>query len=431
MISKSDEEIQRLRRAVEELSILNEIATAINSTMHVQQIVDLIVRKCLKLLEVEQAAVLLLDEKKDEKQFETMVRFADTSSLILPFRLDAQLTGWMLKNQKPLLINAFQQDDRFKEFSEGPFPIRSLLAVPLLSKGRMTGLLTVFNKKSEQGYTPDDQRLLSIIGAQSAQIIENTRLLEKEKTLLQMQKEIQMAYAIQINLLPKKNPELPHYEIAGVSVPAQVVGGDYYDFIPIDANRLAVCLGDVSGKGLSAALLMANLQATIRGQTLLNPPPKDCLSRSNRLLFQCTDPQKFATLFYGILDVETHQFSYSNAGHNRPFFYGENQEPMSLEGAGLALSFIENVSYPQNQIAFKPDDILLIYSDGITEAMNLKEEEYGERRLQQLVNDIRAETALEIIERVLESVKSYVEDREQMDDMTLVVIKRKKVERAG
>jgi sigma-B regulation protein RsbU (phosphoserine phosphatase) len=426
MNSTPDQEIVRLRRAVEELSILNEIATAINSTMHVHQIVDLIVRKCLKLLDVEQAAVMLLDEKKDEKPFQTMVRLADTSSLILPFRLDAQLTGWMLKNQKPLLINAFQQDDRFKEFSVGPFPIRSLLAVPLLSKGRMTGLLTVFNKKSEEGYTQEDQRLLSIIGAQSAQIIENTRLLEKEKTLIQMQKEMQMAYSIQINLLPKENPMLPHYEIAGVSVPAQVVGGDYFDFIPINANRLAVCLGDVSGKGLSAALLMANLQATIRGQTLLNPPPKDCLCRSNRLLFQCTDPQKFATLFYGILDIENHQFCYSNAGHNRPFFFGDNQEPRSVEGAGLALSFLENVSYPEDQIGFNPDDVLLIYSDGITEAMNAKDEEYGEQRLMDLVHGIKRETAQEIINRVLDSVNTYVEDRQQMDDMTLVVIKRKK-----
>ena len=211
-----------------------------------------------------------------------------------------------------------------------------------------------------------------------------------------------------------------------MSMPAQVVGGDYYDFIPIDANRLAVCLGDVSGKGLSAALLMANLQATIRGQTLLNPPPKDCLCRSNRLLFQCTDRQKFATLFYGILDSETHQFCYSNAGHNRPFFYGENQDPVTVEGAGLALSFLENVTYPQDQIGFKPDDVLLIYSDGITEAMDSKDEEYGEQRLQELVNGIRRETAREIIEKVLDSVKTYIKDREQMDDMTLVVIKRKR-----
>jgi phosphoserine phosphatase RsbU/P len=426
MISKSDEEVQRLRRAVEELTILNEIATAINSTMQIQQIVDLIVRKCLKFLDVEQAAVLLLDQEKEENPFQTMVRLADTSASILPFRLDAQLTGWMLKNQKPLQINAFQQDDRFKEFSKGQFPIRSLLAVPLLSKGHLIGLLTVFNKKSEEGYTLDDKRLLSIIGAQSAQIIENTRLLEKEKTLLQMQREMQTAYDIQVNLLPKENPLLPHYNIAGISLPAQVVGGDYFDFIPIDASRLAVCLGDVSGKGLSAALLMANLQATIRGQTLLNPPPKDCLCRSNRLLFQCTDRQKFATLFYGILDAAGHQFRYSNAGHNRPIFFGENQEPMILEGAGLALSFLENVSYPEDQIRFDPNDVLLIYSDGITEAMNKKEEEYGEQRLMALVSGIRQKTAQDIIKQVLDSVKTHVEDRPQMDDMTLVVIKREK-----
>ena len=284
-IHQLEEENLRLRRAVEELSVLNEIATAINSTLTLNQIVDLIVEKCVKHLKVEQAAVMLLSEETDDKPFQTIIRRADTTANFLPYRLDAQLTGWMLKNQKPLVINDFKNDNRFSGIDESKFPIQSLLSVPLLSKGRMIGLLTVFNKKSEQGYSSEDQRLLSIISTQSAQVIENARLIEEEKALLQMQKEMQMAHDIQVNLLPKTPPKLAGYEIAGISIPAQVVGGDYFDFIPIDDKRLAVCLGDVSGKGLPAALLMANLQATIRGQTLLKPPPKDCLNRSNKLLY--------------------------------------------------------------------------------------------------------------------------------------------------
>jgi len=188
----------------------------------------------------------------------------------------------------------------------------------------MVGLITAFNKKVAEGYSNDDQRLLSIIATQSAQVIENARLLEEEQALMQMQKEMQMAYDIQVNLLPKTPPILTGFDLAGISIPAQIVGGDYFDFIPVEENRLAICLGDVSGKGLPAALLMANLQATIRGQTLLKPLPKDCLNRSNKLLYQSTDRQKFATLFYGILDSENHQLCYSNAEHNRPFLFSLN-----------------------------------------------------------------------------------------------------------
>lgn len=132
---------------------------------------------------------------------------------------------------------------------------------------------------------------------------------------------------------------------------------------------------------------MANLQATIRGQTLLKPPPKDCLNWSNKLLYQSTDRQKFATLFYGVLDKENHQLCYSNAGHNRPFLFRENLEPQSLENAGIVLSFLENFDFDEWKIDLNPNDLLLIYSDWISEAMNHKHEEFGEERLALLVNE--------------------------------------------
>ena len=423
-VSQLKQENRRLKRAVQELSILNEIATAISSTLTLDQIVDLIVQKCVKHLNVEQAAVMLLSKNQEEQSFQTMVRRADTTAHFLPYRLDAQLTGWMLKNQKNLIVNDFPNDDRFKIVANRTFPIRSLLSVPLISKGQMIGLITVFNKKAKEGYDSDDQRLLSIIATQSAQIIENARLLEEEQALMQMQKEMQMAYDIQVNLLPKEAANFCGYDIAGISIPAQIVGGDYFDFIPIDDNRLAFCLGDVSGKGLPAALLMANLQATIRAQTLLNLSPKDCLCHSNKLLYQSTDRQKFATLFYGILDTVNHQLYYSNAGHNRPLLFSESQAPVSLEKAGIVLSFLENYTFEEEKINLEPNDVLLIYSDGITEAMNLKNEEFGDERLISLADEYKENSAQGLIDRVVDTIRQYAGSCPQRDDMTLVVIKR-------
>lgn len=149
--------------------------------------------------------------------------------------------------------------------------------------------------------------------------------------------KLRLASRIQADLLPRSAPRIDGYDIAGGTTPAQLVGGDYYDFIPIDATRLAICLGDVSGKGLPASLVMANLQATIRGQTLLGAPPNICLERSNTLLFRSTGGNKYATVFYAILNVAAHVLSYSNGGHNPPLLFLDGSAPTSLSIGGTVV----------------------------------------------------------------------------------------------
>jgi sigma-B regulation protein RsbU (phosphoserine phosphatase) len=423
-----EKENQRLRMAVEELSILNEIAITISSAHSLDRVVELIVQKCIKHLKVEQGAVMLLQEENQDSPFRTMVRQADASTMsrILPFRLDTQLTGWMLKNQKPLVINDFDKDDRFQKGELEDFSIRSLLSVPLRLKGKMIGLLTVFNKKIGSGFSDDDQRLLSIISAQSAQVIDNARLHEEEKTYLMMQEQMRLARDIQMRLLPESSPKIEGYEIAGYSVPAQEVGGDYYDFISYDEDQLAICLGDVSGKGIPAAMLMSNLQATLRGQVLTKVSPKECLSRANTLLYHSTDFKKFATVFYGVLDFKNHQLVYTNGGHDDPIFLSKDKEPQRLSSGGTVLGFVEEFAYTEDTIPLKPADFFVIYSDGITEAMNLQEEEFGEERLMSVIKKFNDQTPQKIIDEIIKSVDAHVGTAPQMDDMTLVVIKRTK-----
>ncbi|MDW7679913.1 MAG: GAF domain-containing SpoIIE family protein phosphatase [bacterium] len=424
-VSQVERENIRLKAAVEELSILNEIAAAINSSIEVEQIVELMIKKCVKHLKVEQAAVMLLDEKLEQQPFHTMIRQVVSSAEVLPYRFDNQLSGWMLKNQKPLLINDFAHDNRFVEIKDQALVIRSLLSVPLLSKGKMIGVLSLFNKKSSAGFSSQDQRLVTIIASQSAQVIENARLYQEEQKLLQVQKELMLALEIQSNLLPKRQPVLKNYDIFGKSIPAQTVGGDYFDFIPLDQNCLAICLGDVSGKGLPAAMLMANLQATVRGQTTIDASPGNCLKRSNKLLYLSTDRQKFATLFYGVLDTTNHKFCFANAGHNRPLFVKKGRTPICLETAGMALSILDNSEFKEDCIVFSPGDSLLIFSDGITEAMNFSGEEFGEDRVADLFYKNQKMSAKDIVEKIITSVDNYSNNEYPKDDMTLIVIKRR------
>ena len=421
---KLEEENRRLRTAVAELSILNDIATTITSTHSIEHIVDLIVRKCVKHLKVEQGAVMILDEKNQSNPLKTMIRQQDTLYDMLPYRLDAQLTGWMLKNQTPLVVKDLKEDSRFKSFMDEKSPIKSLLGVPLVLKGKMTGVLTVFNKHANEGFTDGDQRLLSIIAAQSAQIIENARLYLEEQNLMLMQEEMRLAAETQINLLPKSIPKVADYQIAGKSIPAKDVGGDYYDFIQVDNNNFAFCLGDVSGKGMSAAMLMSNLQATLRAQILSGVNSTETITRANTLLYQNTDSTKFVTLFLGIINIETNEIKYCNAGHNNPYHYDTNNQVKELDIGGLILGFQPDSSYLGGSIPFQPDDLLVLYSDGITEAMNDKNEEFGEERLTGLITKYKSEDIYKLIDRIIDEVNKFSDGIPQSDDMTLMIIKR-------
>ncbi len=421
---KLQEENKRLRTAIEELSVLNEISTAISSTQPLEQIIDLIVRKCVKHLTVEQGAVMLLDEKDQEKPFRTMIRKQDSVSNYLPYRLDAQLTGWMLKNKTPLLINDLEKDARFKFMVNAEFPIHSLLSVPMNVKGKMIGLLTVFNKKTNIGFSNNDQRLLGIIAAQSAQIIENARLYQEEKALRHLQEEMRLAYEIQVDLLPKVQPKVFGYQIAGKSIPAKDVGGDYFDFIKVDEERLAFCIADISGKGIPAAILMANLQASLRGQAKLDRPCKDCVSFTSDILFHSTAPNKFATLFYGILNSKTHEITYCNAGHNEPFLFSKENNLTKLSVGGLVAGIVPSYPFEETSIPVNQGGLLVLFSDGITEAMNSNEEEFNEDRLKEVILKNRNELPENLIEIVFKEIQKFCNSAEQMDDMTIVVIKR-------
>ena len=412
----------RLRRAVEELSIINEVASAVTSTWSLDKIIDSIVQKCVKHLDVDQGNVSLFEEEEEETALRTMVRRVDSRLDSNPFRLGTQLSGWMLKNQAPLIINDIVADGRFRAISDDDKPIRSLAAVPLRVKGRMIGILSAFNKRSKEGFTESDQRLLTIIAAQSTQVIEHARLYQEEQALLRMQQELDLARDIQNNLLPKSPPNVPGYDVAGQSVSAENVGGDYFDFLVSEDGRLALCLGDVSGKGMPASLLMANVQATIRSQNLAAASAAECIERSNRLLFQSTDSDRFVTLFYSVIETESKQLFYCNAGHNPPILVS-GDDVRRLEAGGPVLGILPDFPYEEASVQLKTGDVLLVFSDGFSEAMNHSLEEFGEEKLVELTKQHREKSAVELIDKISQSVKQHCGDAPQSDDMTIVALR--------
>ena len=422
-IKRLEAENERLKRAVEELSILNDVALAVSSTLALNEIVELIVQKSVKHLRVEQGAVLLIDQQEQEAPMRTMIRRAQSDYAGIPYRLGDQITGWMLKNQQPLVVNDLATDGRFRVPAEGS-KMRSLLCVPLRLKGRMIGVLNVFNKHGGEGFTEGDSRLLTIIGAQSAQVIENARLYEEEQALARIEQELDTARIIQQKLLPKTPPAVTGYDLAGRSDPARQVGGDYFDYFSRDGQGTVVCLADVSGKGISAALLMANIQAAIRSLSLSDASLIKRLEHANQLLYNSTDSDKFVTMFYSVLDPEKHELTFSNAGHNPPLLISADGSVRELTAGGPVLGILPAFHYEESTVAFAVGDLLLIYSDGFSEAANMRFEEFGDDRLREIAVAHREEPAEALIERIISEVQEFCGEAPQSDDMTIVVVRR-------
>lgn len=417
------DENRRLKHAVQELSILNDLARAIGGSLDPQEIINTIIRRSLRAISAEQGVITLVDQEANDPM-KTFVRAMDSSVEHEEFHLTQSLLGWMHLNKKPLLVNSPRTDDRFRGVTWDD-SINTLVCVPMMIKSELKGVITAYNKKGGAGFTEDEQRLLSIIAAQSAQVVENARLNERERQLLKMQEEIRLASKIQNDLLPKAAPDIPGYEIAGRSIPAQVVGGDYFDFIPVNDHRLAICVGDVSGKGLPASLLMANTQATLRGQTFINPSAHECMERSNKLLFDSTSPDKFVTMFYSVLDVSSHQLSYSNAGHDIPYLLSPAGPLKRLNVGGVPLSMLEQFPFQEETIAMQPGDLLVICSDGIPEAMDVNQVQFTDEKLSLLLDTLRAASAVDVIDGIVAAVRKHAGTAPQADDMTVVVVKRK------
>lgn len=425
-IQQLKEENQRLRRAVDELAILNDLSLAISGSLDSEKIMRSIIGKSIRALGAEQGDITLVAENQDNPT-QTLVRSMISTSEHSPLHLNQNLLGWMQINKKPLMINEPGNDSRFRNVTWDS-SIHSLLSAPLMARSKLIGILTIYNKRTDHntGFTESDQRLLSIIAAQSAQVVENARLYEDEEAYRFMRRELELASTIQKKMLPATPPKLNGYSIAGKNVTAQEVGGDYFDYIQMSENRWAFCLGDISGKGLPASLLMTNLHAILRGQTFHLVNPGDILKHANSQLFQSTTSEKFATLFLAILDTSKNTIHYSSAGHDYPYLMRKDGSYERLKSGGLPLGMMDGMDYDEDFIELKPGDFLFVFSDGVPDVTNVHDLMFGEERLTGLLQESteKDEESETIINKVVESCINHCGKAKLFDDITAIALKR-------
>jgi len=424
MPSISEREFDRLKHAVDELSVLNQIAGAINVSMSVDKITRIIVDRCLRRVNASQGAIFLLDDESDvEGKFTTFIRRMDPGSEQIPYRLNISLAGWMIKHKKILLTNEPQQDDRFSGLDFAELGIRSILSVPLLSRSGLIGILALFNKNEEGGFTDSDKRFTGIVATQTAKVIENAQLFEKEQRLKVIEEEIKVARTIQQGFLPSENIISESCEIAGFNHPATDMGGDYYDIVGIGGDRYFVSVGDVSGKGIPAALLMANAQAVLRSQLRgVNETMLSGMARSlNHLICQFASPMQFITAIFGIFDAGAREFSFINAGHAAPIIVHRDGRLDSTEGSNMVLGVLPDNNYELRHLSLDCGDTLFLYTDGVTDQKNNAEEQFLDDRLNALLAKHCAVSASELGSHVLSELLEFREQAKQTDDITMLI----------
>jgi len=343
----------------------------------------------------------------------------------------------LTRTNRPATIYADRPEEWFvnaePEEKELLARIGAELLLPLPGRERLIGLMMLGPKKSEEPYTPTDLRVLQSLATQTGQALEITELahsLAREAAQRERnEREMEIAREVQQRLFPQQIPQIAGLSLAGMCRPALGVGGDYYDLIELDDGRLGLAIGDVSGKGISAALLMASLRASLRGMTLDGPSDlARMMQKVNRLVYEASANNRYATFFFATYDPATRELRYVNAGHNPPLLIRRGSaEILRLDEGGMVVGLLPSADYVE-QVAVKVNsgDLLIAYTDGISEAMTVDDEEWGEQRMLGAANQCSREaSAMDVLNAIFRSADEFTAGAPQHDDMTLLIMKLK------
>ncbi len=409
----------RLNRKVLEMQSLYDVGLAIGALHELDPMASEIVQRAVMLLDASEGALFSLEKEG--------LRVAASFGLDAEYPLKALLP---LDQVHPREIHevaiATQRGCRLNQReSGGP---KNYAILPLIVSGQAVGALMVCDKQSRDGYAPfteDDEQFLSALATQAAIAIENARLhaeaIEKER----IEKELEVAAAIQRRILPDSSPSLATIETVGLNISCRQVGGDYYDYIRFDEPKLGLVIADVSGKGTPAALLVSTLQASFRA-LVESHDLAETVTRLNRAIYKASPSYNYITFFYGVFDLETRQFRSINAGHNEPLLYRPRTgEWMRFASGGFCLGMFDWGAYEVQEAQLEPGDLLFLYTDGVTESTNAQGEEFGEDRARELLAASVDLPLEQISARLSKAIQEFVGSAPPHDDLTYVLARVK------
>ncbi len=408
------------------LEVISKVGIALLSTGSLEAVLQQILDHVLERIPAERAFLLLRDPDGGPPEVKAAA-WADRRSQPLPERLDISslIQQEVIERGRSVLTSDAQLDERFKGRESVVLSgVRSVMAVPLATADATLGMIYVDSPLRVRLFDDDDLRLLTTIASVAAIKVHNTLLLEESFEAERLRQQAQSARAIQTRLLPRHPPVVPGYDLTGISLSCYEVGGDYFDFIPLEGQRLALALGDVSGKGLDAAILMSSLHAAVRAQVESGASMVDIAKRVNRYLVQATPANKFATLFCAIVDAGEHRLQCLNAGHNPPIVVRADGRVELIAATAPPVGMIETFRPTEVELALGPGDVLLAYSDGLSEAANAAGEEFGSDRIVEVLLRHRGQGTARLRDRLDEALNTFLGDTSPADDLTLLLVRR-------
>jgi phosphoserine phosphatase RsbU/P len=379
------------------------------------ELFEVILELSLSAVEAKRGVILTLEEG------ELLVKASKGDG----FTISTAVRDRVIRQKCSLVISDAQSDDALRQQQSIVLhQVRSMMAAPLQTSDGVIGLIYVDNGAVIRPFTREDLDLLTVMANVAAIRIENARLAEIESSEKIMELELSQASEIQKMLLPNEAPQYQGYDMAGLNLACRTVGGDYYDFLPYEDGRLAVMVGDVSGKGLPAALLMSSLQARVQMFRETSPEPGFAVTTLNRSLAERCPLGKFITFFYGLLDGATGSVKYTNAGHNYPLVLRKDGTVERLKGNGLVMGLFTTVRYEVRETQLEPGEMLVLYSDGVTEASTSNGKEFGEDGLAKFLATRPAVPCEEIVNQLVDHMRKWRGNTAFADDFTVVLVRR-------
>ncbi|MFZ1289388.1 MAG: GAF domain-containing SpoIIE family protein phosphatase [Melioribacteraceae bacterium] len=407
---------EAIDRKSEELTSLKDISILMSQVFDFEELSETITSTTIKVSNSDAAWIVI----KKNNGF-------DIHSISGIGLVDANHISEFLMNNNLLNENDAKTTDLqvFDKKHKLPQIIKSIVSAPLLIQNKNNGFLFAA-RKSNRIFEEEDSKSVSTFAGFASVAIENAKLFEESIEKERLEKELDVARDVQYKILPQQTPKYDNLEISALFVPAFEVGGDYYDFFKIDENKLGIVIADVSGKGIEAAFVMAEVKGVFSSLSKLIKNPKEILIQANSILENCLTKKSFVTAIYGIIDTSYGIFTFVRAGH-APLFYfnGKNVEKLIPEGIGLGLDFTNKFvnSIKEMEIKLNNNDILVLFTDGINEALNENKEEFGYHRLEDVINTNSQLSVDELSNQIMKSVTTFSKNNSQHDDITLVLLK--------
>lgn len=411
---------------VDKLRMLLDITKTISQSLDLEEVLKLVMDTVGSLVRYDAAGIYLLEKNivdgEEQYTFKSKVirGYRISFDLVEPrLKLGEGFIGYVAQTGEPLISPDVSTDDRY-------FPARkrtkSEMVAPIISNDRVIG---VFDLESDRldAYSEDDLAILQLLASQVAIIIEKVQLHEQLVEKKRLQAQLEIAREVQLELLPDDDPDFPDFDISAYIFPTEQVSGDYYDWVPIFDDQVAIIVADAVGKGIPAALLMSFLRASLRAGVQIGYAPQVAFAKVGNLLWDSVEAHQFITAIYGILDSTNRTFVYSNAGHNPPLLMKSDGEYRYVEYGDLPLGMFRETHYHQHFIRLEKGDILVLYTDGITESENDEGEQYGKERFAERVLQCTEHPAKDMIQYIREGLKDFTGRSFLDDDGTLFIVK--------